>query len=36
MVETDIKQRELLSILARSANNFYLEEIIMSSRKEVI
>lgn len=36
MRESDIMQRELLQILAKSANNFYLEEIILSVRKEVI
>jgi len=36
MRESDIWERDLLLIMAKSANNFYLEQIILSARKEVI
>ncbi len=35
MRESDILQRELLSILARSANNYYLRRVIQEVREEV-
>jgi hypothetical protein len=35
MRESDVRQRDLLNILARSANNYYFKKVILEVREEV-